>query len=844
MSPVQGSIPANIIPTTKGRFAIDNPNVPSSSQIPHPSLDSTTQPSSPSAPASILRKVLFCLGFSTVGYALNSFPIQIFGEVSLYLGGALPILATVAYGPAAGALVATAAFFGCFSSGHDPIIGVLAVIEAICVGWMVRHRTFRPWTATIIFWLVLGIPMAAVHIFSLSRLPYPINWSQLIALPINAGLNIIIYLPLLNCRCFWRNTRSTSRHYDRDASLRGLLLGRHIFTSLWPIVALSLVAGYTLNRRQLESFRASLADQAEEIGKITETFTRFWKLHLQYAAEDLASGPDTQDFRRALLERVLHRDFETNWIVLADEAGNVLAVAGDYLETRLAPRHLSAAQKAGNVAWIEGQFDGVSFGSKLSQTVGASYQTKSGERRIIVAEMNLNSFAQYLANRISLRDREFFLVDASGSHVLTNSSGDASRLDRSRLGAIPNGTVIDDVLSSDFKSSNRYYGARKGIESTGATVYVRAEFWPEGQMLAQSYLAVLLFAGTAAAIATLVALNVSKTLSHPLDKLVEFTAALSRRQPASPLQFSNPVVTEWRGLATDLAGAAQNLADSNQSLEKAVQDRDEAVARLRVLTEELDIRVKTRTAELEAARIAAENASQAKSDFLATVSHELRTPLNVVLGHTFLLLRNPAEPLPPKQAERVARIRSSTEHLLTLINEILDLAKLSAGRQRLDLGPVDLAALGQECAEFFRDECERSHLKLSCQISPSLPTFRGDVKRLRQVLLNLLGNAVKFTPAGGSVGLKIGALPNQQGFSLEIWDSGIGISAEQQQRLFRPFEQIDNSRNRKYVGTGLGLAIVKHLTDLHGGTVSVQSALGQGSRFTIHLPPNAPSAEV
>jgi len=247
---------------------------------------------------------------------------------------------------------------------------------------------------------------------------------------------------------------------------------------------------------------------------------------------------------------------------------------------------------------------------------------------------------------------------------------------------------------------------------------------------------------------------------------------------------------------------------------------------------------------LEAARIAAENASQAKSEFLATVSHELRTPLNVVLGHTFLLLRNPAEPLPPKQAERVARIRSSTEHLLTLINEILDLAKLSAGRQQLALGPVDLSALGRECADFFRDECDRSQLKLVCNIAPSLPLFRGDVKRLRQILLNLLGNAVKFTPVGGTVGLDINALPNQTGFSLEVWDSGIGISDEQQQRLFRPFEQIDNSRNRKYVGTGLGLAIVKHLTDMHGGSVSVRSALGQGSRFTIQLPPNAPASEV
>lgn len=791
-----------------------------------------------------MRRALFCLGFAAVGYGLNAIQVPIFAEVGLHLGGALPILAAVAYGPIAAALVAAGAYSGCFLAGCDPIIGSLAILEAIAVGWLVRGRNFRPWTVSIAFWLLVGLPVASFYFLKVSTLATPINWAELVALPINAGLNAIFYLPMMSCRCFWRNTSSTSLHYDRDSSLRGLLLGRLVFTSLWPIIALGLIAGFTLNRRQLESFHDSLEDQAEEIGKITETFARFWKLHLQYAAEDLASGPDTQEFRRALLERVLHRDFETRWIVLANEAGEVLAIAGDYHETQLSPSHLKTARAATELSWIERDFNGVPFGTKISQTVGSSYRTKSGERRLLIAEMDLSSFAQYLTNRISLRDREFFIIDSSGNHVLTNSTGSANRLERARIVTIADGTHIDEVASDQTRLATRFYGAKKKIENSGAIVYVRGRFWPEGKILAKSYFAVLLFGGGAAAIAMIIAFNVSRNLSHPLTRLVEFTSALSRRQPAPPLVFTNPVVTEWRGLATDLAGAAQSLADSNQRLETALHDRDEAVSRLQILTAELDARVKARTAELEAARIAAENASQAKSDFLATVSHELRTPLNVVLGHTFLLLRNPAEPLPTKQAERVARIRSSTEHLLTLINEILDLAKLSAGRQRLDLAPVDLAALGQECAEFFRDECDRSQLKLNCEISPSLPTFHGDAKRLRQILLNLLGNAVKFTPAGGSIGLVISPLPEQRGFSLEVWDTGIGISDEQQQRLFRPFEQIDNSRNRKYAGTGLGLAIVRHLTDLHGGSVSVRSSIGHGSRFTIHLPPKAPKAEV
>jgi signal transduction histidine kinase len=798
----------------------------------------------PSVPATALRRVLFCIGFALVGFALNALDVTIFAEVHLHLGGALPILAAVAYGPVAGGIVASGAYLGCFARGLDPIIGSILILEAIFVGAAVKNRGYRPWVANLFFWLTIGIPSSALYYLSFSRSATPINWAELIALNINAGLNVIIYLPLLTCRCFWRNTGSSSPHYDRDASLRGLLLSRLVFASLWPIIALSLIAGYTLNQRQLTSFQDSLKEQAAEIAKITETFSRFWELHLQYAAEDLAGGPDEPDFRRAHLERVLHRDFETRWIVLAKDTGEIISAAGNYANNQLSSRHLKAALQSGDSTWIERDFDGVTFGSLLSQTVGASYRTKAGERRFIVAEMDLSSFGQYLTSRISLRDREFFIMDSSGSHVLTNSTGDASRLDRAKINRAKNGSLADDVLTAETKSLVRHYGAKTFIEATGATVYVRGKFWPEGKLLAQSYLAVLLFAGSAAAIAMLIALNVSRNLSHPMSQLVEFTSALSRRQPAPPLQFSNPVVSEWRALATDLAGAAKNLADSNQRLETALHDRDDAVAHLQLLTQELDLRVKKRTEELETARVAAENASQAKSDFLATVSHELRTPLNVVLGHTFLLLRNPAEPLSPKQVDRVARIRSSTEHLLTLINEILDLAKLSAGRQQLVLGSVDLAALGRECTEFFHDECERAQLTLECAIEQPLSAYRGDAKRLKQILLNLLGNAVKFTPAGGSLGLKIRALPENQGFSLEVWDTGIGISEEQQQRLFRAFEQIDNSRNRKYVGTGLGLAIVKHLTDLHGGSITVHSSVGQGSRFIITLPNPTPEFEV
>ena len=212
-----------------------------------------------------MRRMLFCAAFAAVGYTLNAVRIPMFAEVGLHLGGAVAFLAAAAYGPIAAALVAAVAFAGCFFSACDPIIGALAILEAAWVGWFIHHRNFRPWTASIAFWLIFGLPAAAFYFFKFSTLATPINWAELVALPVNAAFNTIVYLPLLNCRCFWRNTRSHSPHYDRDASLRGLLLGRMVFTSLWPIVALSLIAGFTLNHRQIKSFRENLTDQISAI---------------------------------------------------------------------------------------------------------------------------------------------------------------------------------------------------------------------------------------------------------------------------------------------------------------------------------------------------------------------------------------------------------------------------------------------------------------------------------------------------------------------------------------------------------------------------------------------------
>lgn len=248
-----------------------------------------------------------------------------------------------------------------------------------------------------------------------------------------------------------------------------------------------------------------------------------------------------------------------------------------------------------------------------------------------------------------------------------------------------------------------------------------------------------------------------------------------------------------------------------------------------------------------------ERASQLKSEFLASMSHELRTPLNSILGFSDLLQRGAGGTLTPRQINHVKAIETSGRHLLQLINDILDLSKIEAGKTELDLKAVSLQPIFEQCLKMIQPRAEKKRLSLSVELDSRLDRAFLDERRVCQMLINLLSNAVKFTPEGGTVKLA-GSL--MYGFQLqqevrpdrspvnsstpylclEVSDSGIGIAEDKLGLLFRPFQQVDASLTRRHEGTGLGLALTKRLAELHGGTVSVVSEENVGSRFRVWLP--------
>jgi len=294
-----------------------------------------------------------------------------------------------------------------------------------------------------------------------------------------------------------------------------------------------------------------------------------------------------------------------------------------------------------------------------------------------------------------------------------------------------------------------------------------------------------------------------------------------------------------RIIERQLRAAAKNTPDGRVDLKALVALVEQTYAEF-----ERERRLNDRAAQLmeeelrersNAAIAAAEEASHLKSQFLATMSHELRTPLNAVLGFAEIIRDNVfgADALDRYRAY-AADIYASGAHLLSIINDILDYSKIESGSYEVQFAPVDLAAVARDSLAMVRVIMDKRGIRLDTDLPRDPCLVDGDAKLLRQILLNLLGNAAKFTPSGSRVTLRLVATDSQT--LLTVCDTGVGIPPEHLAHIFDPFRQADSNHARKYDGTGLGLAIAKRLVDMHKGTITVASTPDKGTIVRVHLP--------
>jgi signal transduction histidine kinase len=244
---------------------------------------------------------------------------------------------------------------------------------------------------------------------------------------------------------------------------------------------------------------------------------------------------------------------------------------------------------------------------------------------------------------------------------------------------------------------------------------------------------------------------------------------------------------------------------------------------------------RSRIGALDAENQRIQEASRLKSEFLANMSHELRTPLNAVIGFAALMHGGKVGPMSDTQKEYLGDILTSSRHLLHLINDVLDVAKIEAGRMTIKPTVVDLATIIQRVDESLAGMAAEKHLSVSTQVDAAIVEIVTDARAIEQIVYNYLSNAIKFTPDDGKVEVRV--VPDGSAFfRIDVVDTGIGVKAEDIRRLFVEFQQLDSGLAKHYQGTGLGLALTKRLVEAMGGTVSVDSTLGQGSRFSARLP--------